>query len=140
MINKTLLLGTLADFPQMRTLDGGSTIARFTIAVMRVWTDSKTRQRREETDLIPCEAWGRAAELAAHLSRGDEVYLEGRLKLDTWQDTQTGQTRSRLVVVAELLEPVVHPTGRTVRSATPPPKVTAHPDEDPDAVEIEIPF
>ena len=58
-------------------------------------------ERREETTFVDCEAWGRQAEvMAQYLSKGRPVFIQGRLKLDTWQDQQ-GQNRSKLKVVVE---------------------------------------
>ncbi len=61
--------------------------------------------KREEVVFVDCEAWGRTAEvMAEHLSKGDPVFIEGRLKLDQWGDRNTGKKRSKLKVVIENFE------------------------------------
>ena len=62
-------------------------------------------ERREETTFVDVTLWGKTAELAGqYLSKGRSVFIEGRLQLDTWDDKQTGQKRSKLKVIGEHLE------------------------------------
>jgi len=102
--NKVLLMGNLTRDPEMRYTPSGMALARLGLAVNRVFTD-KNNQRREEVTFVDIDVWGRQAEIAQqYLSKGRPVFIEGRLKLDQWDDKQTGQKRSKLTVVAERLQ------------------------------------
>lgn len=72
------------------------------IATSRSWTDKQTQQRKEETEWHEVEVWGKQAEMCGeYLAKGRQVFVEGRLKTDKWQDKQSGQDRYRVKVVAD---------------------------------------
>ena len=74
------------------------------MAINRVYS-TDAGEKREETTYVDVELWGRQAEIAGeYLRKGRPVYIEGRLKLDTWDDKQTGQKRSKMRVVGEALQ------------------------------------
>ena len=98
--NKVLLMGNLTRDVELKTLPSDQSVAKIGLAVSRKF---KTRdgENREEVAFIDCEAWGRTAEIMnQYLSKGKPVFIEGRLKLDQWQDKE-GQNRSKLKVVVE---------------------------------------
>jgi len=98
--NKVILMGNLTRDIETRAA-GKSTIAQIGLAVNRKWT-SETGEKKEEVTFIDAEAWGRTAEtMAQYLKKGRPVFIEGRLKLDQWDDKETGQKRSKLKVVVE---------------------------------------
>jgi single-strand DNA-binding protein len=100
--NKVILLGNLTRDPQVRYTPGGTAVAEIGLAVNRTWFDQKTNTRREETTFVDVTLWGRQAEVAGeYLAKGRQVLIEGRLNLDTWDDKETGQKRSKLKVVGE---------------------------------------
>jgi single-strand DNA-binding protein len=67
----------------------------------RRWT-SETGEVREETTFVEVEAWGPQAEtISKYVKKGSPLLVEGRLRMDQWDDKQTGQKRTRLVVVCE---------------------------------------
>ena len=102
-VNKVLLMGNLTRDVELRPA-GESQVANFGLAVNRRFRTS-SGEDREETTFVDCEMWGaRGQALARYLGKGDPVFLEGRLKLDTWQDNQSGQNRSKLRVVVENFE------------------------------------
>jgi len=102
MVNKVLLIGNLGKDPEVRYTSGGQAVANLRIATSRSWTDKQSGQRKEETEWHDVEVWGKQAEQCGEfLSKGRQVYVEGRLKTDTWDDKQTGQKRSRVKVVAD---------------------------------------
>ncbi|HTP24774.1 MAG TPA: single-stranded DNA-binding protein [Anaeromyxobacteraceae bacterium] len=102
MVNKVILVGNLGRDPEVRYTPGGQAVASLRIATSRSWTDKQSGQRKEETEWHEVEVWGKQAELCSeYLSKGRQVYLEGRIKTDKWQDKQTGQDRYRMKVVAE---------------------------------------
>jgi single-strand DNA-binding protein len=102
MVNKVILVGNLGKDPEVRYTSGGQAVANLRIATSRSWTDKQSGQRKEETEWHDVEVWGKQAEQCGeYLSKGRQVYVEGRLKTDKWQDKQSGQDRSKVKVVAE---------------------------------------
>jgi single-strand DNA-binding protein len=100
--NRVILLGNLTRDPQVRYTPGGTAVSEIGLAVNRTWFDQKTNSRREEVTFVDVTLWGRQAEVAGeYLSKGRQVLIEGRLQLDTWDDKETGQKRSKLRVVGE---------------------------------------
>lgn len=98
--NRVLLMGNLTRDPELRYTPNNQPVANIGLAVNRRYTTGDG-ERREETTFVDCEAWGRTAEVMnQYLSKGRPVFVEGRLKLDQWQD-QNGQNRSKLKVVVE---------------------------------------
>jgi single-strand DNA-binding protein len=99
--NKVLLMGNLTRDIELRHLPSGQAVAQVGIAVNRRWK-TETGEQKEETTFVDCEAWGKTAEIMSqYLQKGRPVFIEGRLKLDTWQDKNDGSNRSKLKVVVE---------------------------------------
>jgi len=102
MVNKVILVGNLGKDPEVRYTSGGQAVATLRIATSRSWTDKQSGQRKEETEWHDVEVWGKQAEQCGeYLAKGRQVYVEGRLKTDKWQDKQSGQDRYRVKVVAD---------------------------------------
>lgn len=98
--NKVLLMGNLTRDVEVRQLPGGGSVANLGIAVNRRFK-TQDGQQREEVTFVDCEAWGRTAEvMAQYLAKGRPVFIEGRLRLDQWQD-KDGGNRSKLKVIVE---------------------------------------
>lgn len=103
-LNKVLLIGNLTRDPEVRYTPKGTAVADIGLAINRVWNNEQN-QRQEETTFVDITLWGRQAELAQqYLTKGRGVFIEGRLQMDTWEDKQSGQKRSKLKVVAENLQ------------------------------------
>ena len=99
--NKIILGGRLTENPELRYTPKGTAICKFGLAVNRKWT-SEGGEKREETMFCDVDAFGKQAEtLAQYLKKGSPIFIEGRLKTDSWEDKATGQKRSRLGVVME---------------------------------------
>ena len=99
--NKVILAGNLTRDPELRYTPKGTAVAKLGVAVNRSWT-SETGERREEVTFVDVDAFGKQAEvITQYLRKGRGILVEGRLKLDTWDDKQTGQKKSRLGVVLE---------------------------------------
>ncbi len=97
-------MGNLTRDPEIKYTPKGTAVADLALAVNRVYSTDQG-ERREETTFVDVELWGRQAEIAGeYLKKGRPVYIEGRLKLDTWDDKQTGQKRSKMRVVGETLQ------------------------------------
>jgi single-strand DNA-binding protein len=102
--NKVILLGNLTRDPEIKYTPKGTAIANVGLAVNRVYSNDQG-EKIEETTFVDVELWGRTAEIAQeYLKKGRPVLIEGRLKLDTWDDKQTGQKRSKLRVVGEAMQ------------------------------------
>ena len=100
--NKVILAGNLTRDPELRYTPSGTAIAKFGLAVNRKWKDTQTNEMKEEVTFVDIDAFGRQAEtIGQYLKKGRPILLEGRLKLDQWEDKQTQQKRSRLGVVLE---------------------------------------
>ncbi len=98
--NKVLLMGNLTRDIELRHTSANTPVANIGLAVNRRFK-GQDGQQRDETTFVDCEAWGRTAEvMSQYLSRGRPVFIEGRLRLDQWQDQQ-GNNRSKLKVVVE---------------------------------------
>ena len=104
-LNKVLLMGNLTRDIEMRYTPSGMAVARMGLAVSRKFRDSKTNELREEVCFVDIDVFGKQAETAhQYLSKGRPVFIEGRLKLDQWDDKTTGAKRSKLFVVAERVQ------------------------------------
>ncbi len=98
--NKVILMGNLTRDVQTKQVAGNQTVAELAIAVNRKYR-TKEGEDREEVTFIDCECWGPRAEvIAKYFSKGKPIFLEGRLKLDSWED-KDGQKRSKMRVVIE---------------------------------------
>ena len=101
--NKVMLMGNLTRDIELRHTSSNLAIAKIGLAVNRRWKSPEGEQR-EETTFVDCEAFGRTAEvMSQYLAKGRPVFIEGRLKLDQWEDKE-GQKRSKLVVVVEAFQ------------------------------------
>jgi single-strand DNA-binding protein len=99
--NKVILAGNLTRDPELRYTPKGTAVARIGIAVNRQWRD-ESGQQKEEVTFIDVDAWGKQAEtISQYLKKGRPILIEGRLKLDSWDDKQTNQKRYQLRVVLE---------------------------------------
>jgi len=109
--NKVLLMGNLTRDPEVRYTPKGTAIANLGLAVNRVYT-TESGEQKEEVTFVDIEVWGRQAETAGqYLSKGRPVFVEGRLRLDSWEDKESGQKRNRLKVVAERVQFLGAPRG-----------------------------
>lgn len=103
--NKVILVGNLTRDPQIRYTPKGTAVAEIGLAVSRTWFDQATNSKKEETTFVDITLWGRQAEIAGeYLAKGRPVLIEGRLNLDTWDDKESGQKRSKLRVVCEQMQ------------------------------------
>jgi single-strand DNA-binding protein len=149
--NKVILLGNLTRDPEVRYTPKGSAVCDLGLAVNRQYT-LDSGEKREEVTFVDVVLWARLAEIAGeYLKKGRPVFIEGRLQMDSWEDKQSGQKRTKLRVIGETMQLLgsrpssagAADAGEGSRSAppagktTPPPKPAgdaAEPDDD------EIPF
>ena len=91
--NKVLLMGNLTRDPEVRYTPKGTAIANLGLAVNRRWT-TETGEQKEEVTFLDIEVWGRQAEtVGQYLSKGKPIFVEGRLRLDSWDDKESGQKK-----------------------------------------------
>ena len=104
-LNKVMLIGNLTADPEVRTTPRGTSLTELRLAVNRVTGGPNEGERREETTFLDVTCWGRLGEIAAqYLSKGRPVFIEGRLQMDSWEDKQSGQKRSRIRIIAENMQ------------------------------------
>lgn len=97
-VNKVILIGRLTRDPVLRYTPSQTAICEFGLAVGRKFKTASGEQR-EETAFIDCTVWGKGGEIFnQYMSKGKQVYVEGRLKYDTWEDKNGGGKRSKLTV------------------------------------------
>src|ERR1700759_4589095 len=102
--NKVILLGNLTRDPEVRYTPKGSAVCDLGLAVNRAYT-LENGEKREEVTYVDVVLWARLAEIAGeYLKKGRPVFIEGRLQLDTWDDKQSGQKRSKLRVIGETMQ------------------------------------
>src|SRR3954462_11012612 len=103
-LNKVLLLGNVTRDPEVRYTPKGSAVCDLGIALNRAYTTDDS-EKREEVTFVDVTLWGRTAEVASeYLKKGRPVFIEGRLEMDSWDDKQTGQKRTKLRVVGETMQ------------------------------------
>ena len=122
-VNKVILIGNVTRDVEVKSTPRGSAVAGITLAVNRSYkTDSG--EKREEVTFVDVELWGRVAEIAGeYVKKGNPLYVEGRLKQDSWEDKDSGQKRTKLKVVAENIQLLGARQGAA--KATPPPSSEA---------------
>jgi len=146
--NKVILVGNLTRDPELRYTPKGTAIAKIGVAVNRVWTN-EAGEKKEEVTFVDVDVFGRTAEnVGQYMRKGRPILIEGRLRLDQWDDKQTGQKKSRLGVVAETVQFLGSPGGpggpgaegapAPARPARPAPAPTA-PAPSPEPAESEVP-
>lgn len=99
-VNKVILVGTLGRDPEMKYAANGNAIATLSVATSEQWNDKSTGQKQEKTEWHRVVIFGKLAEIAGqYLTKGSQVYLEGKLQTRKWQDQNTGQDRYSTEVV-----------------------------------------
>jgi len=153
-VNKVILIGNVTRDPEVKFTPKGSAVTDIGLAINRNYT-LDNGEKREETTFVDVELWGRLAEIAGeYAKKGRPIYIEGRLRMDSWEDKASGQKRSRLKVVGENLQLLGQRPGGTssgaggdyeggghseqrtsqrpapARPSSPPPSSSAEPDDD----------
>jgi single-strand DNA-binding protein len=103
-LNKVYLIGNLTRDPDLRYTNSGAGVCNMGLATSRKYTTASGEQR-EDTCFVDIDVWGKQAEACRnYLHRGSPVFVEGRLRLDQWDDQQSGKKMSRLRVTAERVQ------------------------------------
>lgn len=103
-INKVIVIGRLGADPEVKQVTSGNSVATLSVATSESWTDKNTGAKNERTEWHRVVVWGKQAELCGrYLSKGRQVYVEGRLQTRSWEDQQ-GQKRYTTEVVANTVQ------------------------------------
>lgn len=96
--NKVILIGNLTRDPELRFTPKGAAVCAFTLGVNEEFKGSDGQQKKE-TAFIGCEAWGKQAEaLAQYVRKGDPLFIEGKLRQESWEDKESGKKHSKTKV------------------------------------------
>jgi len=100
-LNKVMLIGNLTRDPQTKQLPSNTTLVEFGLAMSRRFK-TQSGEEKEEVCFVDCTAFGKQADvIAQYCTKGKPIFIEGRLKYDTWDDKNGGGKRSKLSVVVE---------------------------------------
>jgi single-strand DNA-binding protein len=109
-VNKVILLGNLGSDPEVKYLEGGSVVARFNIATSEAY-NNRSGERVEQTEWHRVELWDNLAKIAEqYLKKGNQVYIEGKIKSESWTD-KDGQQRTGIRIRATSMQ-LVGSSGR----------------------------
>ncbi len=102
-LNKVMLIGRLGHEPEMRYTPSGRPLTKFQLAVNRSWK-SADGEKKSETEWFNVVTWGKLAEICnQYLTKGQQVYIEGRLHTRQWQDEEGGNHSTVEVIAQEML-------------------------------------
>jgi len=103
-INKVIIVGNVGGDPETRYMPSGSAVTNLTVATNESWKDKQTGEQKERTEWHRVEMFNRLAEIAAeYLRKGSQVYIEGKLRTDKWQD-KSGQDRYTTKIIADQMQ------------------------------------
>ena len=102
--NKVMLMGRLTRDPEVRFLANGTAVTNIGLAVNRNWRN-QDGQTQEEVTFVDVTAFGKRGEaVGQYLKKGRPIFIEGHLRMDQWDDKQTGQKRSKLAIIMDAFE------------------------------------
>jgi single-strand DNA-binding protein len=109
--NKVILMGNLTRDPQLKYLPSQTAVVEFGLAMNRKWKTPQGEER-DEVCFVDCSAFGKSAEIInQYCTKGKQLFVEGRLKYDQWEDKQGGGKRSKMTVVVENFQLLGGPGG-----------------------------
>ena len=111
MVNKVFLIGRLGADPEVGYTQNGNAVANFSVATSENWKDKNTGEKRERTEWHRVVAWDRLGEICGeYLSKGRQVYIEGRLQTRSWED-RDGNKRYTTEIIASDVQFLVGKSG-----------------------------
>ena len=103
-VNKVILIGNITRDLEVKRTPKGTAVTTLGLAINRKYTTDKG-EKKEDTTFVDVDVWGRLAEICGeYAKKGHPIYIEGRLRVDTWDDKASGQKRTRLCVLAESIQ------------------------------------
>jgi len=133
-LNKLFLAGRLTRDPETRYLQNGNAVCEFSVAVNRSWK-SDSGEKKDEVTFLDVTFFGKTAEtITQYLKKGNPIYIEGRLKLNEWDDKKTNEKRRKVVVIGESFQFI------GAKSDTEPPRQQSTPSAQPAKEDQDVPF
>ncbi len=130
-LNKVMLIGNLGRDPEVRFTPDGSPVATFSVATGEFWTD-KSGTRQERTEWHNIVAWNKLADLAKrYLTKGRQVYVEGRIRTREWDDRDGNKRRTTEIIATHMVLLGSKPQGAEGATAPQPVQRSAQPDIEP---------
>ncbi len=103
-INKVIIVGNLGQDPDTRYMPSGAAVTNFTVATNESWKDKETGEQKDRTEWHKITMFGRLAEVSAeYLRKGSQVYIEGKLRTEKWQD-KDGKDRYTTKIIADEMQ------------------------------------
>jgi len=136
-VNKVILVGRLGKDPEVRYTPSGAAVANFTIATSEEWKDKDSGEKQERTEWHRVVAWRRLGEICGeYLHKGSQVYIEGRLQTESWEDRE-GNKRYTTKIVAQTMQMLGSPRKEGKAESV----EERYPDEEPISIpDDDIPF
>lgn len=128
MINKVILIGNLGKDPELKQLQGGQSVCSFSLATSESYKD-KQGEWQEKTEWHNVTCWGLLAERADKLSKGEKVYIEGKITTRKWQD-KDGNDRYSTEIVANSIRRVSPKINTDVAPSAATPQAASVPEQD----------
>lgn len=123
-LNLVQLMGNLTRDPEIEYTPKGTAVAKFGIAINKYWTND-AGEKMESTTFVEVNFWGKSAEtIGEFCKKGNPLYVQGELKLDQWEDKQTGQKRSKLYVVGSTFQLLSRREGKAPKDEDAPPRTS----------------
>ena len=142
-VNKVIIVGRLGKDPELKYLPNGTAACKFSVATSESWTD-KGGQKQEKTEWHNVVVWAKLAELAnQYLKKGSQVYLEGKLQTDSWEDNSGNKRYSTSVIASSMqfLSPKSEGAGKPAQQQQGAPAQQNHfPDESASFAADDLPF
>ena len=102
-VNKVTLIGNLGSDPDIRATQGGSQVVNISLATSETWKDKQTGQKQEKTEWHKVVFFGKLAEIAGqYLKKGSQIYIEGSLRTEKWQDKEGRDQYTTKVIANDL--------------------------------------
>ena len=102
-INKVILIGHLGQAPEVKYMPSGSAVANISLATSEQWKDKQTGEKQERTEWHRVTFFGRLAEVVGdYLKKGAQVYVEGRIQTDKWQDKDGNDRYTTKIIANEM--------------------------------------
>ncbi len=103
-LNRAMLIGHVTATPDLRYTPQGIPVCTFSVATNRVWTDQTTGQRQESAEFTRCVAWRKLAEICSQvITKGRQVYVDGRLQTREWESQERGKQRLTELVLENMI-------------------------------------